>query len=185
MITPVHLEVGHHGMNGRHVMLLAMVASKPEYAELTCDEGELESGRCNENPCPVDDKWGPWNNWFSCDVTCGGGHRTRTKDCIGPTPTNGGLNCPGDDTEGEECYENPCPSDGGWAVLTEWSGCNNRSCEPNQSEIHWCNWSPCNIECGGGMCKRIAAQRPAVTIGIQGLVTVVARAAIFLPMRLS
>ena len=46
-----------------------------------------------------------WADWGACPVTCGGGYRTRTRDCQNPP-----CILLGNPEEREECATNPCPS---------------------------------------------------------------------------
>lgn len=57
--------------------------------------------------CVVDGYWADWNEWQQCNVTCAGGLQLRTRDCV--EPLYGGADCTGDDSEYQECNENPCP----------------------------------------------------------------------------
>ena len=41
----------------------------------------------------VDGAWNDWSKFSSCSVTCGGGNKTRTRQCNKPTPKHGGQNC--------------------------------------------------------------------------------------------
>ncbi len=41
-------------------------------------------------------------------MTCGEGVRTRMRTCTEPVPLYGGVDCPGDATEEEECSEPEC-----------------------------------------------------------------------------
>ena len=42
-----------------------------------------------------------WNRWGSCSKTCGGGIKTRTRDCT--QPLYGGKNCVGEKIDTELC----------------------------------------------------------------------------------
>ena len=44
----------------------------------------------------VDGQWGDWRKWSACSRSCGGGIRSRARECDGPAPANGGLYCKGD-----------------------------------------------------------------------------------------
>ena len=58
---------------------------------------------------PVDGGFGPWSNYSSCSVTCGGGIKTRERKCDTPKPAHGGTDCLGAKTETDVCATNPCP----------------------------------------------------------------------------
>ena len=47
--------------------------------------------------------WSEFGDFSSCSATCGGGTRTRTRTC------EGGNDCPGSDTETEDCNTDACP----------------------------------------------------------------------------
>ena len=51
--------------------------------------------------------WDNWQDWSDCDVTCGGGTRQRTRDCINGSP--GDIGCDGEVTETEDCNTDECP----------------------------------------------------------------------------
>ena len=55
--------------------------------------------------------WGEWLEWSDCTVTCGFGHRSRTRLC---SNGNGGVgdenDCPGDVLNIEECSNDKCMS---------------------------------------------------------------------------
>lgn len=60
----------------------------------------------------VNGGWGTWNGWSSCSASCGGGHRSRTRNCDNPSPSGGGTQCTADGsscTETEACNANSCP----------------------------------------------------------------------------
>ena len=56
----------------------------------------------------VDGAWQLWTVWGDCSVSCGGGLRNRTRDCI--NPEHGGAACEGPSEQAENCNEHPCPS---------------------------------------------------------------------------
>ena len=58
----------------------------------------------------VDGQWGAWASWTSCNVTCGGGSRTRSRSCDNPKPTNGGKGCSGTGNDMLPCGDTLCPS---------------------------------------------------------------------------
>ena len=57
----------------------------------------------------VDGAWSDWSDYGDCLVTCGKGHKTRSRECDSPLPANRGLNCTGESSEATECEEDTCP----------------------------------------------------------------------------
>ncbi|XP_072028130.1 cartilage intermediate layer protein 1-like [Amphiura filiformis] len=54
--------------------------------------------------------WTAWTNWGSCDVTCDGGVRQRTRVCTGPNDNVlENVLCAGQPQENEACSEWRCP----------------------------------------------------------------------------
>ena len=51
-----------------------------------------------------------WSVWSDCSVTCGGGFRTRSRNCTNPEPLGGGKNCDdiGPAEEQEDCNLPEC-----------------------------------------------------------------------------
>ena len=60
----------------------------------------------------VDGGWGDWTTYSNCDVTCGDGMKTRTRTCNNPSASNGGLSCPGQNSQTAPCYEQQCAGTG-------------------------------------------------------------------------
>ncbi|XP_013386423.1 uncharacterized protein LOC106155927 [Lingula anatina] len=50
----------------------------------TCPNGEttLLTGSKQNDDCIKRRIWGPWTAWGECSVTCGGGHKMRTRSCV-------------------------------------------------------------------------------------------------------
>uniref|UniRef100_A0A3B4BBU5 Complement factor properdin n=1 Tax=Periophthalmus magnuspinnatus TaxID=409849 RepID=A0A3B4BBU5_9GOBI len=84
--------------------------------------------------CPGDGGWGPWTNWTECSKSCGGGVRSRRRECDSPTPEGEGNYCEGLGTEVSACSTLHCPVAGGW-------------CE-------WSDWTPCSRTCGAESVSR-------------------------------
>ncbi|XP_028399013.1 uncharacterized protein LOC114522511 [Dendronephthya gigantea] len=82
---------------------------------------------------PVHGNYGNWSLSSACNVTCGEGFETWTRDCDNPGPKFGGRNCShlGEAIEYRPCRTAPCPVNGGY---TSWS-----------LDV------PCNVSCGEGM----------------------------------
>lgn len=57
----------------------------------------------------VDGGWGPWSPWATCSATCGGGLKSRERECNSPTPQHGGRKCMGDSIQNEVCNKKECP----------------------------------------------------------------------------
>ncbi|XP_056012799.1 protocadherin-9-like isoform X2 [Ostrea edulis] len=77
-----------------------------------CSGSSSESSDCLSVGCPRHGEWGTWDTWNSCSVTCGGGTKTRSRECDNPSPHNGGNTCgypgPYTDTETVNCNTLDC-----------------------------------------------------------------------------
>ena len=83
---------------------------------------------CDASACDaVVDGWTSWSSWGGCTVTCGGGRRSRNRDCPSLAPENGDVPCVGDSVEYHqtpcndfECYQAPtnggCDFESGWCA---------------------------------------------------------------------
>jgi len=148
----------------------------PAHGGADCVGDAFETGRCNENPCPINGGWGEWSEWPDCPVSCGGGTQGRTRVCDSPAPQFGGDDCTVDgslDMETQPCNENPCPINGGWGEWSDWVECpvscggadqeRTRVCDnpapqfggddctvdgSSDSETQRCNENPCPIDGG-------------------------------------
>ena len=58
----------------------------------------------------VNGDWSEWSEWEECNVSCGGGNKTRNRTCTEPEPQYGGDHCSGHDTNYTSCNDHPCPS---------------------------------------------------------------------------
>ncbi|KAG8552055.1 hypothetical protein GDO81_004395 [Engystomops pustulosus] len=55
-----------------------------------------------------DGGWSSWSRFGSCSRTCGGGVRSRGRQCNNPTPAYGGRDCPGATYEYQMCNTEDC-----------------------------------------------------------------------------
>ncbi|PIO31947.1 hypothetical protein AB205_0219190 [Aquarana catesbeiana] len=76
--------------------------TNPRYTKLdTCVNGTFA---CTDLLCPV---YGPWTEWGPCSVSCGGGHKWRSRSCTERGPDE--ATCGSDSREVEECNNELCP----------------------------------------------------------------------------
>ncbi|XP_046330797.2 A disintegrin and metalloproteinase with thrombospondin motifs adt-1-like isoform X8 [Haliotis rufescens] len=101
----------------------------PFYGGGNCTGPWEDRTTCSNAPCPVDGTWLSWGTFSECDLTCGGGIRSRRRECDGPF--FGGADCSGNREEQEVCSEQNCPVDGEWQ--------------------NWEIWGTCSTTCGGGI----------------------------------
>ncbi|CAL9698264.1 unnamed protein product [Knipowitschia caucasica] len=74
-----------------------------------CDGPQREDQVCVQQRCDRDGGWGQWTNWTQCSKTCGGGVRSRRRECDSPTPEGDGNYCEGLGTEVSSCNTLHCP----------------------------------------------------------------------------
>ena len=67
----------------------------------------LESASCEVVPCNVDGQWTMWTFWSECSVSCGGGRRRITRECVGQSGT--GSHCEGSELIESDCNSQNCP----------------------------------------------------------------------------
>ncbi|XP_008064182.1 SCO-spondin [Carlito syrichta] len=104
----------------------------------SCAHGKLS---CSMEDCSeARDGFSPWSPWGPCSHSCGGlGTRTRSRQCVIPTPGPGGQGCQEPLQDLEYCPSPNCPGaegytvepttgfPGGWGPWSLWSPCS-RSC---------------------------------------------------------
>lgn len=71
---------------------------------------------------------GQWTQWGACDVTCGGGQRTRSRS-VDQEAQGQGLTCHESLTETQGCAQQECHAIGPkvnceWSVWSQWGACN-------------------------------------------------------------
>uniref|UniRef100_A0AAY3ZTB5 ADAM metallopeptidase with thrombospondin type 1 motif, 14 n=1 Tax=Denticeps clupeoides TaxID=299321 RepID=A0AAY3ZTB5_9TELE len=65
--------------------------------------------RSSHEPYGHDGSWGSWSRYGSCSRTCGGGIRSRSRQCNNPAPAYGGRDCPGSAFDYQMCNTEDCP----------------------------------------------------------------------------
>ena len=50
--------------------------------------------------------WGEWSGYFECNLSCGGGNKSRVRECIDSTSGNAADNCPNFESGGVDTV--PC-----------------------------------------------------------------------------
>ncbi|XP_032638613.1 A disintegrin and metalloproteinase with thrombospondin motifs 14 [Chelonoidis abingdonii] len=78
-----------------------------------CSSGKwCFKGHCiwktSEQPYSQDGSWSSWSKFGSCSRTCGGGVRSRSRNCNNPPPAYGGRHCPGAIYEYQVCNTEEC-----------------------------------------------------------------------------
>uniref|UniRef100_A0AAR2KJF5 Thrombospondin 2a n=1 Tax=Pygocentrus nattereri TaxID=42514 RepID=A0AAR2KJF5_PYGNA len=84
----------------------------PQRGGKDCEGEGRETQSCEAEPCPIDGGWGPWSPWATCSATCGGGLKSRERECNSPAPQHGGRKCMGDSIDNEVCNKQECPING-------------------------------------------------------------------------
>ncbi|XP_061491244.1 A disintegrin and metalloproteinase with thrombospondin motifs 14 isoform X2 [Rhineura floridana] len=64
--------------------------------------------KTSEQPYSQDSSWSSWSKFGSCSRTCGGGVRSRSRNCNNPPPAYGGRHCPGATYEYQVCNTEEC-----------------------------------------------------------------------------
>ncbi|XP_066522676.1 A disintegrin and metalloproteinase with thrombospondin motifs 14 isoform X2 [Hoplias malabaricus] len=65
--------------------------------------------RSSYQPYGHDGGWSSWGKFGSCSRTCGGGVRSRSRQCNNPVPAYGGRDCPGAAFDYQMCNTEECP----------------------------------------------------------------------------
>ncbi|XP_051529542.1 A disintegrin and metalloproteinase with thrombospondin motifs 14 [Myxocyprinus asiaticus] len=64
--------------------------------------------RSSHQPYGHDGGWSSWGKFGSCSRTCGGGVRSRNRQCNNPVPAYGGRDCPGSAIDYQLCNTEDC-----------------------------------------------------------------------------
>ncbi|EYC39491.1 hypothetical protein Y032_0654g1191 [Ancylostoma ceylanicum] len=114
----------------------------------------------SSHPCGnrVDGGWSEWSEWSECGGSCANAHRSRTRFCTNPRPSQGGKPCFGNDFELQPCVDDKCrlSVDGAWGSWSSWSECPNACGFALQSRSRTCDNPPPAF--GGKVCRGLAHQ---------------------------
>ncbi|KAG8508993.1 LOW QUALITY PROTEIN: SCO-spondin, partial [Galemys pyrenaicus] len=125
---------------------------------ISCVHGRLS---CSPGDCSqAAGGFGPWGPWSPCSRSCGGlGTRTRSHQCVRPTPAPGGQGCQGLLQDLKYCLSPDCPGAVGSTVepVTDhpgspeswgaWELRENSSGDDPLPPGSWGPWSPCSRSC--------------------------------------
>ncbi|CAC5422958.1 Thrombospondin-1,Mucin-like protein,Hemicentin-1,Thrombospondin-2,A disintegrin and metalloproteinase with thrombospondin motifs adt-1 [Mytilus coruscus] len=100
-------------------------APQPSNGGHYCNGRTIESRPCNNFNCesnfmfhlrnrlliPIqfDRQWGTWQEWETCNTTCGKGFQQQIRKCDSPSPYFGRSECMGLDFDIQTCYQDICP----------------------------------------------------------------------------
>uniref|UniRef100_A0A3B4TCW3 SCO-spondin n=1 Tax=Seriola dumerili TaxID=41447 RepID=A0A3B4TCW3_SERDU len=107
---------------------------------LPCLGPHREDQVCISTPCDRDGGWGQWSNWTECTKSCGGGIRSRRRECDSPSPVGEGNYCEGLGTEVVACNTDHCPvAPCSQVPGTAFSSCG-PSCPRSCDDLAHCEW---------------------------------------------
>uniref|UniRef100_A0A667YJF4 SCO-spondin n=1 Tax=Myripristis murdjan TaxID=586833 RepID=A0A667YJF4_9TELE len=113
---------------------------------LPCLGPHREDQVCITAPCDRDGGWGQWSNWTDCSKSCGGGVRSRRRECDSPSPEGEGNYCEGLGTEVKACNTDHCPvAPCSQVPGTVFSSCG-PSCPRSCDDLAHCEWR-CEAGC--------------------------------------
>ncbi|XP_055489392.1 LOW QUALITY PROTEIN: SCO-spondin [Leucoraja erinacea] len=128
---------------------------RPAVGDGGCNLPLWDTHGCFTQACPVNGGWSSWSAWSVCDAACGGGVRTRHRQCVSPPPKNGGASCPGSWLSTQSCNRQLCPNAtdcGQGMVRVTVEDCDRQALEPctltcdDQRPSTNCT-SPCSPDC--------------------------------------
>lgn len=102
-------------------------APAPDHGGPDCEGPNKEKKQCNPQNCPINGGFTEWSGFGECTVSCGGGLKTRERECTNPKPQYGGKACVGAIEDTEKCGTQHCPIDGGYSDFSIWNKCS-KSC---------------------------------------------------------
>ncbi|XP_052285321.1 semaphorin-5A-like isoform X2 [Dreissena polymorpha] len=116
----------------------------------SCNGSSAVAKTCEMQQCAHAEavgNWQPWEQWSSCDATCGLATRTRQRSCNDSASYM--APCPGHDMMNETCGFTHCPEAYSWLPWEQWSSCSSTCGEAARTRQRSCNDtssypSPCN-----------------------------------------
>ncbi|XP_056307202.1 SCO-spondin-like [Danio aesculapii] len=113
---------------------------EPAGAGLPCTGARRDDRVCASTPCTRDGGWSDWSSWTDCSRSCGGGVKSRRRDCDRPIRTADGDQCEGLDTEVTLCNTQHCPvSSCSHVYGSVFSACG-PSCPRSCDDLTFCEW---------------------------------------------
>uniref|UniRef100_A0A3Q3F4P0 SCO-spondin n=1 Tax=Labrus bergylta TaxID=56723 RepID=A0A3Q3F4P0_9LABR len=107
---------------------------------LPCVGAHREDQVCVNTPCDRDGGWSQWSNWTDCTKSCGGGVKSRRRECDSPSPEGEGNYCEGLGTEVIACNTAHCPvAPCSQVPGTVFSSCG-PSCPRSCDDLAHCEW---------------------------------------------
>merc|ERR1719233_2616952 len=109
-------------------------------------------------------QWGYWGEWSECTLTCGGGKKTRTKECKQNDKRKGTL-------ELKTYYNKKCVGEDNPVRKKQMSEqtmqCNVERCPVDFTWTHWSVWSSCSVSCNQGTKTRERTCSPSQNGGTE------------------
>ena len=56
----------------------------------------------------IDGGMSDWSDWSACNVSCGSGIQSRSRECNSPPPSGGGRNCSVPNIDHQQCSLEEC-----------------------------------------------------------------------------
>ncbi|XP_039859994.1 LOW QUALITY PROTEIN: SCO-spondin-like, partial [Simochromis diagramma] len=113
---------------------------RPSGSGLPCTGPHHEDQVCIIAPCDRDGGWGQWSHWTECTKSCGGGVRSRRRNCDSPSPEGEGNYCEGLGSKVTSCNTEHCPvAPCSQVPGTVFSSCG-PSCPRSCDDLTHCEW---------------------------------------------
>lgn len=139
------LSCGSGGIQYRTRICLLSNGFPATADDYKCVGENVEARKCNRLQCPVNGAWGKFSDWTKCPTCIEEKTQElpvlskRFRKCDSPVPSNGGLECSGQDEEEIECNTGFCPIAGGWSDWSSWSSCSKTCGVSHRMRKRFCN----------------------------------------------